>query len=410
MKKIKLIFLIISFILTYENVIYSQVTDDDLASWGLNILGKQLNKSKNYDLGDAALGLSKLFEKSSERQYKKDLASIMNSANIPNGFYVINNGDLYNIPDGYFKQNGSWYSFNDFNNGTAFLLNQGTLYEFPDGWYKEGDKWFNINDNSSNSSRSNFNISVGLWVDSNNDDKISPNEIIEKDIYDVQSIDKMGYCIDINNNKGRNKRVEMFTPDGSMFFGEKNKKILYDSGYTWRKLYIDHFNENGRYLIQLYVDDVLVREKSIMVENIPSKYKYNPKLPYGIYFTSDRKWKNGEIDVNTIVGLNKSVYNIAKEELIVGANIPNINSEKIIFTSWKGNQLIGASVKDIKYWSSSYGMSIGPDSDPSTSMDFIDRIKLDVLKNGSNNYLIKVFTSNKEFSVFEKSVKIIYSK
>lgn len=324
-------FLLINFLI--NNNLHSQVNENDIASWGLGILGKQLNKNKYYDFGDAAIGLSKVFKESSERQYEKELASVINSVNIPNGYYYISNGKFYNIPDGYLKQSGQWYSINQYTNDRSAIVINGRLYD------------------------------------------LNANNIIYYSNNTWMTLDK-SY---MNENQG-------------LLLDHGDLKILNEG---W-------FQKDGKWN---HINTVVNSSSK------KNKYKFETRVPFGLYIYSgwyDRN-QDGLPNMNELVGLNKEIFNIAKEKLYVGINIPNIE-DKIVFTSWKGKKLIGSTVEEVKDWSPGRSMFIGPGGNPGQNMDFVDRIEFDVRKNRGGQYRICVFTTNKELTVFERTATIFYKK
>lgn len=140
-----------------------------------------------------------------------------------------------------------------------------------------------------------------------------------------------------------------------------------------------------------------------------SQYRYNVSVPYGLFFYSawnDTNKDNFKED-SELRGLNKPVYNIAKETFHVAVNIPNITGT-IVFTSWKGDSLIGCSAYNVKNYSPGWYNYMGTGDSPTKKMDFVDRIELDVRKNGPGVYKIQVYVTDKSFMKLERKVRIIY--
>jgi hypothetical protein len=329
--KFKIKFLIL-ILLGFSIMSYSQVNEEDVASWGLKVLSSELNKKGKYGTADAIYGLSKLFDISSERRFQKDLARIMTSMNLPDGIYAIKGGNIATVPNGYLKQEGHWNSLDEYNNGELTMIVNGKLYDVPESWlmFYANNEWFKIDKN---------NIS-----------------------------DEQGLIIKE---------------------GELHK--LNDGWYC----------ENGEWKN--------INQLKIMAQDNSELFKYEPHEPYGLFFYSTwNDTNNNRIkEKSELEGYNKPVYNIAKENMSIDLNIPDL-SDNIVFISLKNDQIIGTSVCNIKEKKGFY--FIGPKGNPSVSMDFMDRIAFDVRKNGAGTYKIIATTTDKNFDQFERTVKVIYQQ
>lgn len=321
--------LLLFFIVTFNNLIFGQITDDDVASWGLKILSSELNNQGKYDGANAVLGLAKLFERSSERKYQTNLAQVMASMNLSNGVYAINSGNIALVPDGYIKENGEWYSLNDIKDGELAIIGNGKL------------------------------LSV-------------PKELI----------------IFYKDNNWRILNVSNIKPKQGFMYKNGGLEKLNDGWY--------YQNSEWKHISNL-----------IQKQN-ENRYKYYSDEPYGLYSYSD--WSDvdndGVKDKSELSGFNKETYNIAKEHLVMALNVPVI-SDKVVFTSWRNGKIIGSTLLDMKKRGSSYARQVGLGGNPSM-MDYMDRILLDVRKNGPGNYKIIAINSDTEFEYFEKTVRVVY--
>ena len=120
------------------------------------------------------------------------------------------------------------------------------------------------------------------------------------------------------------------------------------------------------------------------------KTNYEPLAPNALFVYNS--WEdlnhNGKHERNEFSGLGKKVFNLDKEFLRVGLNVPNVTGE-VIFRSYTENrELLGTTINPLQrivkgHWT-------GPDAPSSSPPDFIDKVK----EHGPGKYTITVSFKN----------------
>jgi len=343
MKK-KTMFLLSSIILVVgAETAIAQISKEDAASWGLKVASDVLARSGKSGLSSAAYGLSQLFEVSSNRSFQKDLARI-NS--MPNGVYIVNNGNVGTIPDGYYQKAGKWYDVNTISEGSLCIKVDGTIVEVP-------------------ANQILFPHPDGQWYCISNDDLKN----------NLKLFDQNGYMCETEECAKRTLQI-LFKP-------------IFSNGWY-------HFEngENTEYL-------------STLPDVTNLNYKYNPQVPYGITFYNTWTDTNNDILMQTeeLTGINKSIYNLAQERLSVLFNVPII-SKNIVWSVYKSERLLGTTIMTQDYFVFARFCGGGEISNPAKQLDCLDRMELDARETGGGVYRLVIACTDHQFAFWEKSINV----
>ena len=244
----------------------------------------------------------------------------------------------------------------------VYAIDGGSITAVPEGYLKQGGKWFPLSA-----------LKNGALM-----------MILDGKLYDVPTTWLMYY----NGEQWYKLETEKQKMSKPFVLNNGQLEIVNDGWYT----------ENGAW-----------KQAGNVNQQSENRYMHFKDEPEGLFAFSG--WtdtnQDGIKEKTELTGLNQPEYNIAKENLCIDLNIPNIG-DNVVFTSWRDGQLIGTSVRNLKAIGRDYFNAIGPGNDPSATMDFLDRIALDVKKNGAGTYQIIVSNPDKDFNAFEMTVKVKY--
>ena len=355
----KIILIIVLFLFSFPSS--AQITEEDL---GQGVIEMLLGNSKMKKWQRDALSITHgLLGKSGTRRDGLNQASagatrieIGNQAyNIPDGVYSIRQGQIFNFPsEDLFKIRGTWYNSQEIGSKNVSIgYVNGELVAIPIGCYYE-------------------------------DGLLYPKP-------GFQFIDLTDPTGGLKKRGGPN---DQWIPLPKNIYLGDDGQLRFVPGYQWK--YPSLAEEGTNF------ETEKIPNYSVPIQNNNLSSPYHPEAPEGLFFYNEWANQNGnnKMESSELRGVNKKSYNLKKENIRIGLNVPG-RIGKIVFMAKKGDEIIGATITDystiIHNWT-------GVGGNPYEGLDFMDRLYIHVAKYGPGTYTIIASFEGKQFQTFSRTV------